>query len=315
MHKPSVSVVIACYKSNYKHLLDALDSATSQSYPHIEIIVSDDSPDDKLRSVVEHYDTRIKYMHNKPSLGPAINHWRAFEHAQGKYIAILNHDDRLDTFFIEKLKNKLDQNPASALAFCDHWIMDGNGCIQVEKTEINSLYYGRSNLASGTYCPFPSLVLTQTIPMAMGTLFRRSFLPDKLPLNAGPAYDLWLTYHLARTGASAIYVPERLSFWRDHSENTTSGGGVSWLQDSANCWVSISSDPFFADYKQQSKSKACNALLSCSMSSWRNCKPLKALLFSLRSLRMKLSFKALIIILVSFWVPYKVLFPHATKTT
>lgn len=308
MKSPVVSIVIACYKSNHIHLLEALDSALGQSFSDIEILVADDSPDDMLKQVVStRQDSRVKYYHNSPSFGPAENHWNAFELAKGEYVAILNHDDRLEKTFVQTLKKQLDDNPSCGLAFCDHWIMDSSGRIQYHETDENSNRYGRFKLRPGVHRPFSQLVISQTIPMAMGALFRRSSLPYSFPKNVGPAYDLWLTYLLARTGSAASYVPERLSFWRDHIENTTSGGGVAWLEDSANCWLTLYSDPFFSDFRQITLDKSSKSFVSCSMSCWKRSAPLSAFKFALKSLSMKYNMKALFILLFVLWCPYGLL--------
>ena len=300
-----VSIVIATYKSKHEHLIDALESALGQSFNDIEVLVNDDSPSDELKELVlSRRDQRIIYHHNSPALGPAKNHWNAFSRAKGEYIAILNHDDLLSSEFVEKLLSKLDDNPDCALAFCDHWIIDTEGNRQFKQSDVASKFYGRSVLPAGLCHSFDKLVLSQTIPMAMGSLFRRSSLPKELP-SAGPAYDLWLTYLLSRTGSPAIYVPERLSSWRNHEDNTTSGGGVAWLDDSARCWLAVANDPSFYCFREAALTKSSRALLACSMRQWKDQFKLSSFNFALTSLRLHFSLKALFLLLVVLWCPYK----------
>jgi GT2 family glycosyltransferase len=156
--------------------------------------VSDDSPSDVLQSVVrEFHDPRLSYRCNTPSRGPAANHWSCFREARGEFIVILNHDDVLEPVFLERLLPPLQNNPSIAVAFCDHWIIDDSGAVRRESSDEASRHYGRTTLAAGPHEPFHQQLLHQTIPMAMGAVFRRSALPADLPANAGPAYDLWLT--------------------------------------------------------------------------------------------------------------------------
>jgi len=305
MLKPRVSIVIATYKSKHDHFIQALDSALGQTYKNIEILVSDDSPTDELKQLVfSRNDERICYYRNNPALGPAKNHWHAFSRSKADYIAILNHDDLLSPDFTGKLLFTLDDNPDCALAFCDHWIIDAEGDIQQKQSDEASMSYGRNELSAGVCHSFDKLVLAQTIPMAMGSLFRRSSLPKELP-SAGPAYDLWLTYLLARTGAAAFFIPERLSSWRNHVDNTTSGGGVAWLDDSARCWLAISKDSHFKYYRKSALSKGSRAFVACSMRQWKNNERLSAFYYALASFRLHINLKALVLTLVVLWFPFK----------
>lgn len=305
--RPRVTIVIATYKSNHDHLLQALDSALGQSFKNIEILVNDDSPSDELKQLIfSRVDQRIKYHHNKPALGPAKNHWNAFSRANGDYIAILNHDDTFSSEFVEKLLSKLDDNPDCALAFCDHWFIDAEGNRQLKQSDEASKLYGRIDLSPDVCHSLAKLVLSQTIPMAMGSVFRRSSLPKELP-SAGPAYDLWLTYLLAKTGSRAIFVPERLSSWRNHDNNTTSGGGVAWLDDSARCWLAIANDPFFNCYRETALVKSSRAFMACSMRQWKERCRLSSFYFVFTSFRLHFSLKAFILMLVVFWLPYNLI--------
>lgn len=303
MSKPRVSIVIAAFKPNLDHFVDALSSALSQTYQSIEILVNDDSPKDELHSLVIGYnDSRLKYLHNNPALGTACNHWQAFSRAKGDYIAILNHDDLLSPTFIENLVYHLDNNPECVLAFCDHWIINGNGTRDVHKTNSNSAFYGRYDLPEGICSSFTQLLLSQSIPLAMGSVFRSSSLPQNYPI-AGPAYDLWLTYLLAKTGGFAYYLPERLSSWRNHEDNTTSAGGIAWLEDSANCWLSVSKDPAFQGSRSKIRSKCARSLLACSMREWKNNRRIKSFKYALRSLLFRINLKT-VILLFAIICPY-----------
>ena len=302
---PRVSIVIATYMSNHYHLSNALDSALGQSYKHIEILVNDDTPSDEIRNLVmSRKDNRIIYHHNIPALGPAKNHWHAFARAKGDYIVILNHDDVLSSDFAETLLSRLDDNPDCALAFCDHWIIDAEGNKKQNQSDEATKHYGRLNLPAGVCHSFDKLVLAQTIPMAMGSMFRRSSLPKELP-SAGPAYDLWLTFLLARTGSSAFFVPDRLSSWRNHQDNTTSGGGIPWLDDSARCWLALANDPFFICHRKAALQKSARAFSACSMRQWKNNNILSSFHYAYTSLRLSFNSKAVILLLFVLWLPYK----------
>lgn len=265
MNRPSVSVITAAYKSEPAHLAAALGSALRQTYPATEIVVSDDSPDDRLRSTITGLsDRRLCYRHNQPALGVARNHWRCLREARGEYIVILNHDDHLESSFLQSLIAPMQADSTLSLAFCDHWIIDSQGNRKIAETEDATKRYRRSELSPGVHAPFYRLLADQTIPMAMGTLFRRSALPKVLPEDAGPAYDLWLTYLLCRGGWGAWYVPERLSAWRAHAGNLTSVGGIALLEGSASCWSTVARDEDARAIRAKALRKEGFAYYACS---------------------------------------------------
>lgn len=299
MTAPLVSIVVAAHCSQAEHFSTALRSALAQSWPQLEVLIGDDSPDERLRSLVDALlDTRLHYQHHVPALGVARNHWALFARARGEYIVVLNHDDWLAPDFVATMVDALQRQPRAVLAFCDHWVIDAAGRRQQAETDHNSVVWGRAGLASGLHQPLMGLLAAQTIPMAMGTLFRRSALPTQLPAHAGPAYDLWLTYLLARGGRGACYEPRRLSAWRSHAGNLTSGAGLPWLQGAAECWQAIAADREFADIRAAALDKAAASHCACAVRSWRDGHRIACMRFALHSLRAGFSARGLVALLM-----------------
>lgn len=304
MVDPLVSIVVATYNTIPEHLLSAIDSALAQTLADFELLISDDSPSDCLRSVVAcRNDPRLHYHHNIPSRGVASNHWQAFQCSRGEYISILNHDDLFAPEFLAKLVAELKSHPDSVLAFCDHWIIDANGSIKAQETDHASLIFGRACLSPGLHLPFFNLLISQTIPMAMGSVFRRSSLPKTFPNDAGPAYDIWLTYLLARTGGGAIYVPHRLSSWRSHGSNLTSGAGLPWLNGAATCWNAVSTDSSLLPIQAAAQKKAVGGFIACALRSWRDGHQIECIKFAAKSICIKPSFRGVVILLLLSWLP------------
>ena len=260
-----VTIVIAAYKSQPDHLRTAISGALAQTWRELEVLVCDDSPDDRLRELAESFgDPRMVYRHNVPALGVAANHWGAFGRARGDFVAVLNHDDWIAPTFVERLLAPLQRDPELVLAFCDHWVINGPGDRLEAETSGNSQRWGRTALPIGAHRPFVSLVANQTIPFAMGCLMRRSAMPHEWPAAAGPAYDLWLAYLLARDGGGAWFEKERLSAWRSHDANLTTAAGFDWLRGAAECWSAMAVDPDFATVRAVVRLHAAGALRACA---------------------------------------------------
>ncbi len=295
MTEPRVSIVVATFLSRPDHLLVALRSALAQTWKNLEIIVCDDSPNDALRQLVaDFHDVRLRYRHNMPALGVARNHWLSFTEARGDYVAVLNHDDWLAPTFVERLVRGLQQHPSAVVAFCDHWIIDVHGHKLVGDSERNTVAWGRAELAAGLHQPFTDLVLRQSVPMAMGALFKRSALPADMFVDAGPAYDLWLTYYLCRNGAAAWYAGERLSAWRMHEANLTSEGGLPWLRGAAMCWQAMSRDAQLASHRKALRKKAAVGFYACAARSLADGARLRCLHYALRSVGAACTVKGLL---------------------
>lgn len=301
MPRPTVTIAIAAYKSAPEHLAAAVESALRQTWQNVEVLVSDDSPDPALREVVERFnDPRVTYQHNSPRLGVALNHWSAFRAAKGEFIAVLNHDDRFEDTFLERLTPPLIDDPRLALAFCDQWVIDTDGRRSAEFTDRFSATWSRADLPAGVILPFFHLFASQSIPLAAGAVFRRDLLPEHFPAEAGPAYDLWLAYLLCRHGHGAYYVPERLSSWRVHDSNLTGQGNAGWFLGTATCWEEASKDPNLAAIRPTLRQHAAFAYSTCAVRAWRAGQPADCRRNAWRSLRMHFTWKGAAVCLLPF---------------
>lgn len=89
--KPLVSVVIPVY-NHPDWLRTALQSALSQTYPNLEVIVVDDGSTDDISCIEELSDARVAYYKNK-NQGVAYSRNFGISKASGKYVAFLDSDD------------------------------------------------------------------------------------------------------------------------------------------------------------------------------------------------------------------------------
>lgn len=97
-----VSICIPTYnRASFIH--KAIDSALSQTYRNIEVIVVDNASTDNTEEIVSVYaDPRLKYVRNSENLGLFGNFNRCIELYHGDFLHILHSDEYIDTDFIEK---------------------------------------------------------------------------------------------------------------------------------------------------------------------------------------------------------------------
>lgn len=98
---PKVSVIIPTFNRG-KVLGRAIDSVLAQTYQNWELIIVDDGSTDNTTSVVGKYtDDRIYYLYQK-NQGANSARMTGIQAARGKYISLLDSDDRLHEEYLER---------------------------------------------------------------------------------------------------------------------------------------------------------------------------------------------------------------------
>ena len=89
-----ISVLTPIYKTNERHLRDAIESVLAQTYVDFELLLLDDCPEDSREAVVNGYDDpRIVYLMNERNLGISASRNKLIDLAKGEYLAVFDHDD------------------------------------------------------------------------------------------------------------------------------------------------------------------------------------------------------------------------------
>lgn len=119
MRKPTISICIPAYREA-QLLRRCLESIRSQRFRDMEVIITDDSPDDAVRMLVETFaaDFPLIYSKNGPALGSPKNWNAGLAKATGTYIKTLHQDDWLRSPDALLLCVKaLDENPGASFVF------------------------------------------------------------------------------------------------------------------------------------------------------------------------------------------------------
>jgi glycosyltransferase involved in cell wall biosynthesis len=97
MTSPKVSILIPTFNRS-RYVSEAIESALSQDYENLEVIVSDNASEDDTPQVASTYvsDRRFRYFRNVANIGIGGNFRKlVFEHATGEYGKLLLDDDYL----------------------------------------------------------------------------------------------------------------------------------------------------------------------------------------------------------------------------
>ncbi|HEX2535569.1 MAG TPA: glycosyltransferase family A protein [Chitinophagaceae bacterium] len=111
MEQPLVSFCFTTYK-RHDHLVQTLESVRIQSYPHFEVIVSDNDPEESGRSVVEGVgDARFRYFPNGENLGMKKSFNRSLERATGTFVVMIADDDPVYPDMLQTLVTLAERHP------------------------------------------------------------------------------------------------------------------------------------------------------------------------------------------------------------
>lgn len=125
---PLVSIVIPAFSPRFFGL--ALQSALSQSYQNLEIIVCDDCFDDEIKQIVDSFSAQarvpLRYLRNPENLGFTGNLLRGIEAARGELVKVLCDDDLLFDECISRQAQVLNDHADVNLVFGLRLLTDAN---------------------------------------------------------------------------------------------------------------------------------------------------------------------------------------------
>jgi glycosyltransferase involved in cell wall biosynthesis len=205
MNTPLVSCICGTYNRppDYQHLLEeAIESFVRQDYPHKELIVLNDCPEQVLDCDAP--GVRVVNVSSRfPSLGDKWN--AAIDLSRGELIAPWNDDDislpkRL-SFSVERLGDADYFNPRS------YWFWDNDGLHfdhPIGYAHNASLFTRTAFHAVGGY---PSISLGEDAAMDNALLTRMEHVVD--PHRGYPALDKSEWFYIYRWGVNPVHVSSR----------------------------------------------------------------------------------------------------------
>ncbi len=115
--RPLVTIGISTYNRADGYLKDALASAVAQTYPKVEIVVSDNCSSDGTEALVKSFsDPRIRYFRQEKNIGANNNFNFCLEQARGEYFLLLHDDDLIDPDFVTACMDALgDGGPVGVI--------------------------------------------------------------------------------------------------------------------------------------------------------------------------------------------------------
>lgn len=213
MSLPRVSIVIPAYKPG--HFEQALRSAIGQTYPNIEICVSDNCPTDDIRAICDRYPMVI-YQRNV-----AIREQNVLTSvygAKGHYIKPLFDDDLLHPFCVERMVRIAEEHPQAGLVFSASTVID----VDNQRLQARRPFEGSGLVSGRDLNRMLTIGMVNVVGEFTSIMIRRDTLwgiaPKRLYWYGDHDCSLGLAdavayCNLAAEGGAA-YVDEELSYFR-----------------------------------------------------------------------------------------------------
>ena len=252
---PLVSICIPTYNGE-KYIREALESALSQTYRPLELIVSDDDSKDKtipiIKEITKGWDIPVKIYNHIPS-GIGANWNNCVKHANGKYIKFLFQDDILYPTCIEEMVALAEQDDNIGLIFSDRTIigetkrmetwMQYNKNLTGNWENLHEIQPGTELLSQNFFLNKPNNKIGEpSVVLLRRTCFNEiGFFSEKLKQSLD--YEFW--YRLM-TKYKIGYIKKELAAFRLHPAQATNinASQDNNLEESLNYFKSLKANVF-----------------------------------------------------------------------
>lgn len=217
----TVSVITPNY--NYAlYIEQAINSVLFQTVQANEYFVVDDCSTDLSVEVISSLDRNFKFIRNEVNLGIVENFRQCVSRSNSDYVCFIGADNCIDPTYVEKLKSALDANPNAAIAY-SNMIIFGPLAKQLADrvgAQETSHLIGEPRYHWTVSAPTEAAITNiQKENFINGSaMFRRSAYEAVGGYrDSDQPEDADLFQRILKKGYEAVYVPEPLLYYRQHS--------------------------------------------------------------------------------------------------
>ena len=209
MSDPLISIVLCCYNGK-QFIKQQMDSLLDQTYPNIEIIISDDASADGTVQILEEFrsEQRIQLFFHPANLGSSRNFEFAVGKTHGDFIAFSDQDDIWLPSKVEKLYSAIGD---SYLVYCDSELVTESGDkLNKKMSDLKRMYAGSETAG----------FILFNVVWGHAVMIRRALLQFILPIPPGIPHDIWIAFKAA-TITGIKYLDMLLTLYRQHESTAT----------------------------------------------------------------------------------------------
>jgi O-antigen biosynthesis protein len=208
---PKISILMPTFNSDTEFLRSAINSVLAQSYQNWELCIADDNSTnaatkEQLRAA-EAADRRIRVVFREENGHISRSSNSALSIATGDWVALLDHDDVLNSYALASLVIAINQNPKARFIYSDEDKLD----------------------ELGRYAPFFKPDFDGTLLLGENyichlTAIEKPLIDEVGGFRAGfegsQDWDLFLRVTEKLTTEQILHVPYVLYHWRSHPDST-----------------------------------------------------------------------------------------------
>ncbi len=227
MNKPLVTVAIPTFNRAASFLPGCLAAARAQTYPNLEILVSDNASTDGTEAVVRGLagDQRIRYVRQAVNMGSPRNMNFCIQECRGDYVVVLPDDDGIDPDFVECCMREVAATPGVGLIRTGCRVIDKDSKVvrEVPNRARNGAFSTfLEDWIAGVVAPYQCSTLFRADALKQVGLHSRHYLFD----------DVVAHFKVAAThGARNVFEP-KASFRLHPGELTESTPIREWCEES-----------------------------------------------------------------------------------
>lgn len=219
---PLVSVVAACY-NHARFLKETLDSIVAQTYPNIQLIVTDDASKDNSVAVIQewmanHPEWNVTLLANPKNEGICKTFNKGLQHSKGKYFQVIACDDVMLPHKIATQVEALEKASEEVV------MVHSDARVLGEQSEVLHdsfwAFWGFKTPTAPT--PFEQLIEQNTI-MAPSVLLRREVMVAEGGYDESLCYEDWDLWLRLSQKYTFMKWPEPLVYYRHFGTSTSQG--------------------------------------------------------------------------------------------
>jgi glycosyltransferase involved in cell wall biosynthesis len=227
---PLVSVIIPSY-NHRRFLVKRIESVLNQTFDDFEILLIDDHSTDGSWDVIQKYadNKQVSVIHrNSINSGSPFLQWQKGANlAKGEYLWIAESDDYAGNDFLKKQLSNLMEDEDIGVSFCPSIWVD------LENNEISKPSHENLPLKeSGNSLIVNEFAKGCLIYNASSAVFRKELI-SKVDFEAIKKFKYtgdWLFWVQLINNTTVVRIPERLNYFRRHSDNVSFKSNKAGLQ-------------------------------------------------------------------------------------
>ncbi len=216
---PTFSILLPVYNGQ-RYLIEAIESALSQSFSDFELLIADDCSNDQSSKIIDTYarkDSRIIAWRNENNLGLFGNYNACLKRASGRLIKPFAQDDFFAPNILAEFRKIFEKFPKTALVSCARRTVNQDG----KELKVLRSFRSDKQRSYAEVLEDNLLTLANDIGEPSTVAFQTAFAGDGFDESLYHLGDVEFWFRIIERG-NYYYLNEVLCNFRTHEGSTTS---------------------------------------------------------------------------------------------